>query len=60
MNRHNGAKDAKDDVHLPLDIDERRRDEVAGREVKGPVRRRAQRDRLAVAETAQAGLQVGP
>ena len=33
MNRHNGAEDAKDDVHLPLDIDERRRDEVAEREV---------------------------
>jgi hypothetical protein len=28
VDRHGGAKDAKDDVHFPLDVDEGGRDEV--------------------------------
>ena len=47
MDKHRRAEDAEHDIHLPLDVDKRRRDEVAEREVEDPVARRAQRNGLA-------------
>ena len=47
MHKHCEAKDAKDDIRLPFDVDKSGRNKVSERKVKGPVRRRGERDRLA-------------
>lgn len=46
MDSHRSAEDPENDVHLPLDVDKRRWDEIRQREVEDPVRSRAQRDSL--------------
>ena len=47
VDEHADAEDAEHDVGAPLDVDERRRHEVAEGEVEGPVGRRGKRDGLA-------------
>lgn len=44
---HGCAEDTEDDVHLPLDVDERGRDEVREGEVEDPVGARGDGDGLA-------------
>lgn len=44
MHQHREVEHAEDDVRLPLDVDKRRRDEVAQGEVEGPIRRRGERN----------------
>lgn len=47
VHQHRQVEHAEDDVRLPLDVDERGRDEVAEGEVEGPVRRGGERDGFA-------------
>lgn len=56
VDEHGYTEDAKDNVHLPADIDERRRDEVAEGKVEGPVAGRGERNGLA---SDAVGVQLG-
>lgn len=44
MDNHGGKEDTKQDVHLPLNVDKGRWNEVRKCEIKDPVRRSAERD----------------
>lgn len=46
VDRHGRAEDTEDDVHLPLDVDERGRNKVTQSEVEDPVGRGGDSDSL--------------